>query len=188
MSTTTEEPVLNTTTEGPVLNKPVLEPVVDEPVLEPVLNEPVLEPVFNEPVLESTSYSAAHTASSVAQAKTQGTKTEGSLRSYPPLFDTSLLLSGQLAALAAAAAHAAVAAVKGLPGGTPNPLFPFGFPFGAPPPATTFSSSSGIALSLELLAILALLYTLKRRDASSVSRREVFRLVSSPRLVTELPG
>jgi hypothetical protein len=110
------------------------------------------------------------------------------LGSYPPLFDTSLLLGGQLAALAAAAADAAVAAVKGFPGGTPNPLFPFGFPLGAPPTGTTFSSSSGIGLSLELLAILALLYALSRRDISSVSPREVFRLVSSPRLVTELPG
>jgi hypothetical protein len=104
------------------------------------------------------------------------------------LFDTSLLLGGQLAALAAAAADAAVAAVKGFPGETPNPLFPFEFPLGAPPPGTTFSSSSGIGLSLELLAILALLYALSRRDISSVSPREVFRLVSSSRLVTELPG
>jgi hypothetical protein len=121
-------------------------------------------------------------------AAPQSTKTERSLGSYPPLFDTSLLLGGQLAALAAAA-DAAVAAVKDyFPGGTPNPLFPFGFPLGAPLPGTTFSSSSGIGLSLELLAILALLYALSRRDISSVSPREVFRLVSSPRLVTELPG
>jgi hypothetical protein len=132
-------------------------------------------------LLEGASYS-------YSVAETQGTKTERSLGSYPPLFDTSLLLGGQLAALAAAAADAAVAAVKGFPGGTPNPLFPFGFPLGAPPPGTTFSSSSGIGLSLELLAILALLYALSRRDISSVSPREVFRLVSSPRLVTELPG
>jgi hypothetical protein len=70
----------------------------------------------------------------------------------------------------------------------PNPLFPFGFPFGAPPTGTTFGSYSGTGFSLELLAILALIYTLSRRGTSSVSPREVFRLVSSPRLVTELPG
>ncbi|HEY0129084.1 MAG TPA: hypothetical protein VGB40_07955, partial [Rubrobacteraceae bacterium] len=153
---------------------------VSAPIAEPVSPTAIAQNL-QQPVLEGASYS-----SSVAE--TQVAKPDGPLGSYPPLFDTSLLLGGQLAALAAAAADAAAAAVKGFPGGTPNPLFPFGFPLGAPPTGTTFSSSSGIGLSLELLAILALLYALSRRDISSVSPREVFRLVSSPRLVTELPG
>jgi hypothetical protein len=100
------------------------------------------------------------------------------------LFDTSLLLSGQLAALAAEAA----AAVKGLPGGIPNPLLPFGFPSGTPPVGSTFRSGSGMEIGLDLLAVLALLLVLSRTGGSSVSPREGFKLVSSPRLVTELPG
>jgi hypothetical protein len=149
--------------------------------------------VVPQPVLEAaSSYSSASYTSSATTVETQGNKTESSSplsRPNPPLFDTSSLLGGQLAALAAAAAGGAVDTVKGLlPGGIPDPLFPFGFPFGAPLTGTAFGSSSGIALSLELLAILALLYTLSRRGTSSVSPREVFRLVSSPRLVTELPG
>jgi hypothetical protein len=179
----------------PVLTEPVLgvptpqqsTESMSAPIAEPISPAAPLAQDLQQPVLESASYSAAHSAS-VTQEATQGTKTDGSFRSYPPLFDTSLLLSRQLAALAAAADTAAAAALKGFPGGMPNPLFPLGFPFGAPLPGTTFSSSSGIALSLELLAILAVLYALSRRDISSVSPREVFRLVSSPRLVTELPG
>jgi hypothetical protein len=134
-----------------------------------------------QPLLEGASYS-------YSVAETQGTKTERSLGSYPPLFDTSLLLGGQLAPLAAAAEAEAAAAVKGLPGGMPHPLLPFEFPFGAPPAGSTYGGSSGMGIGLDLLAVLALLYMLKRRDTSSVSLREGFRLVSSPRLVTELPG
>jgi hypothetical protein len=102
----------------------------------------------------------------------------------PPLFDTSLLLAGNLAALAAAAA----AALKDIPPGMPHPLFPFGFPFGALPAGSTFGSSSGTGIGLDLLAVLALLLVLSRTGGSSVSPREGFKLVSSPRLVAELPG
>ena len=69
-----------------------------------------------------------------------------------------------------------------------HPLFPFGFPFGALPVGSTFSSSSATGIGLDLLAVLALLVVLSRIGGSSVSLREGFRLVSSPRLVTELPG
>jgi hypothetical protein len=100
------------------------------------------------------------------------------------LFDTSLLLSGQLAALAAEAA----AAVNELPGGIPDPLLPLGFPSSTPPVGSTFRSGSGMEICLDLLAVLALLLVLSRTGGSSVSPREGFKLVSSPRLVTELPG
>jgi hypothetical protein len=88
----------------------------------------------------------------------------------------------------AAATATTNAVVHGTQENDGTPLFPIGFPYGAPVPGTTFGSSSSTGISLELLAILALLYTLSRRGGSSVSPREVFRLVSSPRLVTELPG
>jgi hypothetical protein len=102
----------------------------------------------------------------------------------PPLFDTSLLLGGQLAALAAEAA----AAVKGIPAGLPDPLLPSGFPSGTPPVGSTFRGASGIELGLDLLAVLALLLVLSRIGNSSVSPREGFKLASSPGLVAELPG
>jgi hypothetical protein len=102
----------------------------------------------------------------------------------PPLFDTSLLLGGQLAALAAEAA----AAVKALPGEMPQPLFPTGFPSGTPPVGSTFRGASGAEIGLDVLAVLALLLVLSRIGGSSVSPREGFKLASSPRLVTELPG
>jgi hypothetical protein len=127
-------------------------------------------------VLEEASYS-----SSVAE--TQVAKTDGPLGSHPPLFDTSLLLSGQLAALAAEAAAATVE-----PGEMPQPLFPTGFPSSTPPVGSTFRGASGMEIGLDLLAVLALLLVLSRTGGSSVSPREGFKLVSSPRLVTELPG
>jgi hypothetical protein len=99
------------------------------------------------------------------------------------LFDTSLLLSGQLAALAAEAAAATVE-----PGEMPQPLFPTGFPSSTPPVGSTFRGASGMEIGLDLLAVLALLLVLSRTGGSSVSPREGFKLVSSPRLVTELPG
>jgi hypothetical protein len=101
------------------------------------------------------------------------------------LFDTSLLLGGQLAALAAEAA----AAVKGiLPAGLPDPFLPSGFPSGTPPVGSTFRSGSGMEIGLDVLAVLALLLVLSRIGGSSVSPREGFRLASSPGLVAELPG
>jgi hypothetical protein len=132
-----------------------------------------------QPLLEGASYS-----SSVAEP--QVAKTDGSLSSHPPLFDTSLLLAGQLAALAAAAEAAAT--VNELPGGLPNPLLPVGFPSGTPPVGSNFRGGSSIEIGLDLLAVLALLLVLSRTGGSSVSPREGFKLVSSPRLVTELPG
>jgi len=133
---------------------------------------------MQQPLLEG----AAYTSSVTEEA--QGTKTEGSISSQPRLFNTSLLLGGQLMALAAEAA----AAVKELPGGIPNPLLPFGLPFGALPAGSTFASSSGMGIGLDLLAVLALLLVLSRIGGTSVSPSEGFRLASSPRLVTELPG
>jgi hypothetical protein len=53
---------------------------------------------------------------------------------------------------------------------------------------STYRGGSGMGIGLDLLAILALLLTLSRIGGSSVSPREGFKLVSSPRLVTELPG
>jgi len=154
----------------------ITEPV-SAPILEPVSAVTITQSV-QQPLLEGASYS-----SSVAE--TQVAKTDGPLGSYPPLFDTSLLLSGQLAALAA---EAAAAAVKGLPGGIPNPLLPVGFPSGTPPVGSTFRGASGMEIGLDLLAVLALLLVLSRTGGSSVSPRESFKLISSPRLVTELPG
>jgi hypothetical protein len=118
-------------------------------------------------------------------AETKVAKTDGSLGYHPPLFDTSLLLGGQLAALAAAEA---ATAVNELPGGIPNPLLPFGFPSSTPPVGSTFRGGSGMEIGLDLLAVLALLLVLSRTGGSSVSPREGFKLISSPRLVTELPG
>jgi len=210
------EPVLNTTEPvlEPVLNtteEPVLEPVLNTtdplapatdplapatdplaPVLgaaTPQITEPVTAPIsepvssmaiaqsVQQPLLEGASYS-----SSVAEP--QVAKTDGPLSSHPPLFDTSLLLGGQLAALAAEAA----AAVKALPGEMPQPLFPTGFPSGTPPVGSTFRGASGAEIGLDVLAVLALLLVLSRIGGSSVSPREGFKLVSSPRLVAELPG
>jgi hypothetical protein len=130
-----------------------------------------------QPLLEGASYSSSVAATQVA-------KTDGPLGSHPPLFDTSLLLDGQLAALAAEAA----AAVNELPGGIPNPLLPFGFPSSTPPVGSTFRGASGMEIGLDLLAVLALLLVLSRTGGSSVSPREGFKLVSSPQLVTQLPG
>ncbi|MCA1716972.1 MAG: hypothetical protein LC781_09035, partial [Actinobacteria bacterium] len=154
-------------------------PQITEPVTasipEPISPTAIVAQSLQPPLLEGASYS-----SSVAE--TQVAKTDGPLGSHPPLFDTSLLFSGHsLAALAAAA-------LKDIPPRMPNPLFPSEFPSGTPPVGSTFRGGSGMGIGLELLAVLALLYTLSWIGGSSVSPREGFRLVSSPRLVTELPG
>jgi hypothetical protein len=209
------EPVLNQPVLEPVLNQPILEPVLEPVLNQPVLNTtelvpapitsdplaPVLgapTPQINEPVTASISESISPTAIaqdlqqmvlegasySISAAETQVAKTDGPLGSHPPLFDTSLLIGGQLAALAAEAA----AAVNELPGGIPDPLLPLGFPSSTPPVGSTFRGGSGMEIGLDLLAVLALLLVLSRTGGSSVSPREGFKLVSSPRLVTELPG
>jgi hypothetical protein len=205
------EPVLNQPIVEPVLNQPVLEPVLNQPVLNttelvpaPITSDPLAPvlgaptPQINEPVTASISESISPTAIaqdlqqmvlegasySISAAETQVAKTDGPLGSHPPLFDTSLLIGGQLAALAAEAA----AAVNELPGGIPDPLLPLGFPSSTPPVGSTFRGGSGMEIGLDLLAVLALLLVLSRTGGSSVSPREGFKLVSSPRLVTELPG
>jgi hypothetical protein len=198
---------------APIINEPVLEaaamPQMVEPVATPLLEESTsaLATASNvqQPVLEGSAQGASYSlellpAPAVSVDVDQGAprgaadhgwmaeirvaKTDGSLGSHPRLFDTSHLIGGQLAALTAEAS----AAVKGLQNGIPNPLLPFGFPSGMPPVGSTFSGSSGIGIGLDLLAVLALILILSRIDRSSMSPREGFRLVSSPRLVTELPG
>jgi hypothetical protein len=110
-------------------------------------------------------------------------------RSQPLLFDNLLLFDvSLLGAHPTTLAPRLAQAGKDVPGGTPHPLLPLGFPFGAPPAGSTFGSSSGMGIGLDLLAVLALLLVLSRTGRSSVSPREGFKLVSSPRLVTELPG
>jgi hypothetical protein len=160
---------------------PVNEPVLEGPAQIAYSSEPLPAPAVPVDVDQGALRGAAYDGSA---AETPVAKTDGPLVSHLPLFDTSLLLGGQLAALAAEAA----AAVKGLPGGIPNPLLPFGFPSGTPPVGSTFRSGSGMEIGLDLLAVLALLLVLSRTGGSSVSPREGFKLVSSPRLVTELPG
>jgi hypothetical protein len=99
------------------------------------------------------------------------------------LFDSSLL-NGILGTIASA-----TAIVSGDLGGKSHPLSPIEFPSGAPPVGSTiFRGGSGTGFGLDLLAILALLLILSQIGGSSVSPRESFKLVSSPRLVTELPG
>jgi hypothetical protein len=181
------QPVLNTTelVPAPITSDPLAPvlgaatPQITEPVTAPIselVSSMAIAQSVQQPLLEGASYS-----SSVAEP--QVAKTDGPLSSHPPLFDTSLLLGGQLAALAAAAAT-----VNELPGGLPNPLLPVGFPSGTPPVGSTFRGGSSIEIGLDLLAVLALLLVLSRTGGSSVSPREGFKLVSSPRLVTELPG
>jgi hypothetical protein len=177
-------PVLGSALDPATALDPILGAASPQQIIEPVA-APFLEPVppvtfaqsTQQPLLEGASYS-----SSVAE--TQVAKTVGPLGSHPPLFDTSLLLSGQLAAFAAEAA----AAANELPGEIPNPLLPFGFPSSTPPVGSTFRSGSGMEIGLDILAVLALLLVLSRTGGSSVSPREGFKLVSSPRLVAELPG
>jgi hypothetical protein len=173
------EPVVNTV--EPVVNavEPVVEPVLNQPIVEPVLNQPVVEPVLNQPIVEPVTASISEPVYPSVVAKT-----DGPLVIQPPLFDTSLLLGGQLTSLAAETA----AVVKGLPGEIPDPLLPAGFPSSTPPVGSTFRGGSGMEIGLDLLAVLALLLVLSRTGGSSVSPRESFKLISSPRLVTELPG
>jgi len=168
------------TVRGAVTSQ-ITEPVA-APILEPVFPVTTAQAVPVVNVDRGASYSAAYSAS--AAEETQVAKIDGPLGSHPPLFDTSLLLGGQLAALAAEAATA----VNELPGGIPNPPLPFGFPSSTPPVGSTFRSGSGMEIGLDLLAVLALLLVLSRTGGSSVSPREGFKLISSPRLVTELPG
>jgi hypothetical protein len=161
-------------------------PLVEAPLVEaPVLEAPLVEaPLVEAPVLEAPlAVPATYAGSMVAETQVANTvKSLGTLP--PPLFDTSLLLSGQLAALAAEAAAAATVE----PGEMPQPLFPTGFPSSTPPVGSTFRGASGMEIGLDLLAVLALLLVLSRTGGSSVSPREGFKLISSPRLVTELPG
>jgi hypothetical protein len=160
--------------EAPVLEAPVLEaPLVEAPQAVPAN-------YFDQGLSQGGAAYAVSTAASTQAAKT--VESSGTLP--PPLFDTSLLLSGQLAALAAEAA----AAVKGIPAGLPDPFLPSGFPSGTPPVGSTSRGASGLELGLDLLAVLALLLVLSRIGGSSVSPREGFRLASSPGLVAELPG
>jgi hypothetical protein len=167
-------------------------PSVQQPLLEGPLmqvaysSEPLPAPVFR---VDSDPRGAALRGAAYdgSAAGNRSAKTDGTPGSHPRLFDTSLLLlGGQLAALTAE--EAAAGALKDTSPGTPHPLFPFGFPFGALPVGSTFSSSSATGIGLDLLAVVALLVVLSRIGGSSVSPREGFRLVSSPRLVTELPG
>jgi len=67
------------------------------------------------------------------------------------------------------------------------PLLPFGLPAGAPPVGSSFGGS-GFGIGLDLLAALALLSVFLRVGSSSRVPRDLFKLVSSPRLVIELPG
>jgi hypothetical protein len=62
------------------------------------------------------------------------------------------------------------------------------FPTDAPLGGSTFGRSSGTGIGLEFLAVLALPLILSRSGGTLVCPCKVFRLVSSPRLVTELPG
>jgi hypothetical protein len=78
------------------------------------------------------------------------------------------------------------AMVKGNQDRAPLPLFPFGFPSGAPVGNPSVSSGSGAGL--DLLAVLALLAILSRASTLSRAPREGFRLTPSPQLATELPG
>jgi hypothetical protein len=214
---TATEPVLNTTqpvlaATEPVLNttQPVLETATPRttesmvtPTLDPIASE-AITPVVQRPVLENAAQSAysfnpqpalaipvdierdasqGGVAYSGSPAETQSAKSaELLLGSSPRLFDSSLL-SGALATIASY-----TAAVIGNPDGMPHPLFPSELPSGAPPVGSTYRGGSGIGIGLELSAILALLLTLSRIGGSSVSPREGFKLVSSPRLVTERPG
>jgi hypothetical protein len=70
----------------------------------------------------------------------------------------------------------------------PHPLLPFRFPANAPPVGGTFGGSAGMGIGLDILAILTLLSILSRIGGSLCCPRDVFRLISSPRLVSELPG
>jgi hypothetical protein len=198
----TVDPVLDSVLApvDPIVD-PVLAPVTDtvDPIVDPVLapvTDPLAAPVTDPLAAPLAAPVADPLAAPVADPLAAPQSTEPVSASIAePLSPTPFAQDVQQPLLEGASYSYSVAETQGTKNerslgsyGTPNPLFPFGFPLGAPPTGTTFSSSSGIGLSLELLAILALLYALSRRDISSVSPREVFRLVSSPRLVTELPG
>jgi hypothetical protein len=66
-------------------------------------------------------------------------------------------------------------------------MHPFGFPNGAPVGGLSLGSS-GFGIGLDLLAALALLSLLSRAFGSSRPPHDFIKLVSSHRLVTELPG
>ena len=102
--------------------------------------------------------------------------------SLPRLFDASLF-GGLWAALPSAVAKAMTNGAQE----NRAPLLPFGFPDGTPVGGSTLGSS-GFGIGLDLLAALALLALLSRAGGSSRSYHDHFKLVSSPRLVTELPG
>jgi len=125
----------------------------------------------------------------VVVSEPQSTVTMTSSRTFsgapPRLFDSSLGV-GYMTELGGAASGAAVKFSQN--DSAPSPLSPFGgLPFGALP-AGSFFGGVGTGIGLDLLAILALLPLLVRASRLSQPTREVFKLVSSSRLVTELPG
>jgi hypothetical protein len=109
-------------------------------------------------------------------------KRSGLSGSLPRLFEASL--SGRFrAALPSGVANALAKGAQE----NRAPLLPFGFPAGVPVGGSSLGSS-GFGIGLDLLAALALLSLLSRAGGSLRSPLDLFKLVSSPRLVTELPG
>jgi hypothetical protein len=134
----------------------------------------------------SLAQGAAYGSGSATEQPRSAKSSAELLGSHPLLFDSSSLLGG---ALAAAAYYSTEALKGGPPDGLPHPLSPIELPSGPAPAGSNLrGGGSGMGIGLDLLAILALVLVLSRTGGSSVSPREGFKLVSSPRLVTELPG
>jgi hypothetical protein len=133
---------------------------------------PVLSPIASNTAMDP---SAGALASSAKYPGLSGAL----LRSLNSSLERSLL-GGVLGAVANAVANGAQEPDRA-------PMHPFGFPDGAPVGGSAFSSS-GFGIGLDLLAALALLSLLSRVGGSSRPPRDFVKLVSSFRLVTELPG
>lgn len=209
-------PVVGTITDPAPIAEPVFKAAVSQsteavaaPMLEPVLpaaTVPVVEQttVVGNSIPSTYSLAASRPASGTSSvlidpgtsggavygdstAVTQATETTGIPGSLPRSFD-GLLLGGRYdAALFAFAAVAnGIQDLKAIP----PPSYPSGLPSGLPTIVGSFGGSASATggIGLNLLAVLALLAILSRADGLSWRHRDTFRLVSSQRLVAELPG
>jgi hypothetical protein len=163
---------------------------VDAPAALPAVSSPVLGQVAGD---TKASPSPLALTSSVEEAiSTRSAGNEYGLSSKPfPEFSgsPSRALDGSLfgGLRAALFGNATNAVMKGAQEDHRAPLLPFSLPADALAVGSSFGGS-GLGIGLDFLAALALLSVFLRVGGSSRSPRDLFKLVSSPRLVIELPG
>jgi hypothetical protein len=161
-----------------------LEPITGNTVVDTSSAVPAFSVIGSEKALSEAAVSShSATRSAEESAASSETTSPGLSGSLPRLFDGSLF--GELRAALLPPGTVANLVATGAQDRTP--LLPFGFPDGVPVGGSTLGSS-GFGIGLDLLAALALLSLLSRTGGSSRFPRDLFKLVSSPRLVTELPG